>query len=248
MVMKRSSPTTLTTTRRPAFRRIYNNTTGNSNAAHGFQALYNNISGSSNTANGFYALFSNTTSSYNTAAGAFALESNTYGDANTANGYSALGNNTTALTTRPSVFKRSLMAQRVAATRPSVLRTLLNATGGSNIALGESAGINLTTGKNNIDLGNKGVAGESNTIRVGKKGTQTSAFVAGISGVAVAGGVGVLIDANGHLGTVVSSARYKDNIQPMAKASEPILALKPVTFRYKPELDPQAYSAIRPRS
>ena len=63
-------------------------------------------------------------------------------------------------------------------------------------------------------------------------------FIAGISGVTVPGGVAVIIDANGHLGTNVSSARFKDEIKPMDKASEAILALKPVTFRYKKELDP----------
>jgi len=50
--------------------------------------------------------------------------------------------------------------------------------------------------------------------------------------------VGVIIDANGQLGTVVSSERFKHHVQAMDKASEAILALKPVTFRYKPELDP----------
>jgi Chaperone of endosialidase len=62
--------------------------------------------------------------------------------------------------------------------------------------------------------------------------------LAGISGVTVAGGVAVIIDTTGHLGTVVSSERFKDEIKPMDKASEAILALKPVTFRYKHELDP----------
>ena len=55
----------------------------------------------------------------------------------------------------------------------------------------------------------------------------------------MAGGVGVIIDSDGHLGTVVSSERFKDEIKPMDKASEAILALKPVTFRYKHELDPE---------
>ena len=82
------------------------------------------------------------------------------------------------------------------------------------------------------------MAAESGRIRLGTKGKQTSTYIAGISGVAVAGGVGVIVDSNGHLGTVVSSARFKDEIQPMDKASEAILALKPVTFRYKHELDP----------
>ena len=83
------------------------------------------------------------------------------------------------------------------------------------------------------------MAAESNTIRIGKVGTQTNTFIAGISGVTVAGGVGVIIDSNGHLGTVVSSERFKDSIKPMNKASEAILALKPVTFHYKKELDPE---------
>ena len=47
-----------------------------------------------------------------------------------------------------------------------------------------------------------------------------------------------MIDSTGKLGTVVSSARFKNQIKPMDKASEAILALKPVTFRYKEELDP----------
>ena len=55
----------------------------------------------------------------------------------------------------------------------------------------------------------------------------------------MAGGVGVVVNTNGHLGTVVSSERFKDEIKPMDKASEAILALKPVTFRYKHELDPE---------
>jgi len=84
-----------------------------------------------------------------------------------------------------------------------------------------------------------GLASESNTIRIGKNGTQTTTRIAGISGATVAGGVGVIIDSNGKLGTIVSSERFKDAIKPMDKASEVILALKPVTFRYKKELDPK---------
>src|SRR5207237_3015736 len=79
---------------------------------------------------------------------------------------------------------------------------------------------------------------ESSHIRIGTSGFHANTFVAGISGVVVPGGVGVIIDTNGHLGTVVSSERFKDAIKPMDKASEAILALKPVTFRYKHEVDP----------
>src|SRR6266581_6647000 len=100
------------------------------------------------------------------------------------------------------------------------------------------AGMNLTTGNANIDIGNVGVAAESRTIRIGTAGTQRKTFIAGISGATVASGVGVIVGSNGQLGTVVSSERFKTAIKPMDKASEAILALKPVTFRYKHELDP----------
>src|SRR4029450_7783060 len=50
--------------------------------------------------------------------------------------------------------------------------------------------------------------------------------------------VGVIVGTDGKLGTVVSSERFKAETKPMDKASEVILALKPVTFRYKKEFDP----------
>src|SRR5262249_49367873 len=81
-------------------------------------------------------------------------------------------------------------------------------------------------------------AAESSTIRLGTAGNQTNTYIAGISGATVPGGVGVIVDSSGHLGTTTSSARFKENIKPMDKASEVILALQPVTFRYKRDLDP----------
>jgi hypothetical protein len=114
-----------------------------------------------------------------------------------------------------------------------------NTTGVGNIALGNFAGSNLTTGDNNIDIGNLGVAGEANTIRIGTLGTQTATFVAGIIGRTSPRGTPVFINADGQLGTVASSARFKTEIKPMDKASEAILALKPVTFHYKKEFDPE---------
>ena len=114
-----------------------------------------------------------------------------------------------------------------------------NNSGGSNIAIGTGAGSSLTTGSNNIDIGNVGSATESATIRIGTTGTQTTTFIAGISGVTVSGGAAVSILANGQLGTITSSRRFKDDIQDMAAASECLLSLRPVTFRYKPEFDPK---------
>jgi len=83
------------------------------------------------------------------------------------------------------------------------------------------------------------VAAESNTIRIGTQGAQTSAYFAGISGSTIPHGMPVVTDASGHLGVKSSSARFKEGIKPMDEASEAILALRPVTFRYKKELDPK---------
>src|SRR4029453_7330091 len=63
-------------------------------------------------------------------------------------------------------------------------------------------------------------------------------FIAGIRGAIVPGGIAVYVRTNGKLGTNTSSRRFKDEIKPMDNASEAILALQPVTFRYKQELDP----------
>ena len=202
---------------------LFNNTTGTNNTADGVEALLSNTTGINNTADGVEALLSNTTGADNTASGVDALFSNTTGNDNTANGFGALFNNTTGTNNTATGFNALSH----------------NTTGKSNIALGFDAGENLITGSNNIDIGNVGSVGESNTIRIGTKGTQRVTLIAGISGATVAGGVGVIVDSNGHLGTVVSSERFKEAIKPMDKASEAILALKPVTFRYKHELDPE---------
>ena len=82
-----------------------------------------------------------------------------------------------------------------------------------------------------------GAAAETNTIRIGRQGTQKSTLIAGIFGAAVSGSQ-VVVSSNGKLGVAPSSARFKEAIKPMDKASEAILALKPVTFRYKEEFDP----------
>ena len=97
--------------------------------------------------------------------------------------------------------------------------------------MGQGAGSRLTTGDSNIDIGAFGFPGESATIRIGEG--QTKTFIDGIRGATVVGGVPVVIDGSGQLGTIVSSKRFKKEIQPMEKASEAILALKRVTFLYK---------------
>jgi hypothetical protein len=200
------------------------NNTGNGNTATGNEALRQNTTGGHNTADGYEALATNTTGSSNTAVGVTALALNTGGDRNTAVGVYALGLNNTGNRNTAEGFHALIK----------------NTTGSYNIAIGNNAGSNLTNGSNNIDIGNTGIRGEANTIRVGTTGTHTATFIAGISGVTVSGGVGVIIDASGQLGTTTSSARFKKDIKPMGKASEAIYELNPTTFHYKEELDANA--------
>ena len=212
------------------------NNTGDANTAIGFEALFSNTTGSGNTANGFHALLNNTTGLNNTATGGGVLNNNTTGIFNTANGVGALLFNTTG-SFNTGNGANALLSNRTGNNNTGNGLSALNnnTTGNNNIALGAFAGTNLTTGSNNIYIDSRGRSTESGTIRIGTQHERT--FVAGISGVTVAGGVGVIVDTNGQLGTVVSSERFKDAIKPMDKVSEAILALKPVTFRYKHELD-----------
>jgi len=218
---------------------LFSLTTGHDNTAIGFHALYSNTTGSNNTASGSFALTDNTTGFNNTANGVSALFGNTTGGSNTASGSFALTDNTTGVNnTANGVFALFLNTTGNGNTANGV-QALSNTTGNNNIALGFGAGSNLTTGDNNIDIGNQGVAAEANTIRIGKQGTQRATFIAGIIGVPIAGPT-VHISGTGQLGIgPPSSARFKQNVKPMDRASEAILALKPVTFHYKKELDPE---------
>jgi Chaperone of endosialidase len=182
------------------------------------------MTGGGNTAIGDEALFNNTEGNGNTATGNDALATNNTGSFNTANGFAALlknngGSGNTAI---------------------GVSALFNNTIGFENIAVGHAAGLNLTTGDNNIDIGNPGVAGESDTIRIGTGGTQTQTFLAGVRGVTtgVNDAVGVMIDSAGQLGTVSSSRRFKRDIEDMGETSQALMKLRPVTFRYKADLDP----------
>jgi len=198
---------------------LLSNTTGEYNTANGVFALSSNTTNFENTAVGYEALF-NSTGNDNTAVGNAALNATTTGSDNTATGGYALGRSTTGNNNTAIGFQALFN----------------NSSGSFNIALGNLAGGNLTIGDYNIDIGNGGVAGESNIIRIGDDAHQGSTFIAGVYGVAVAG-LTVVMDSSDHLGTLGSSRRFKEDIQPMDRASEAILALKPVTFRYKQEID-----------
>jgi Chaperone of endosialidase len=218
---------------------LYSNYTGWANVADGFKALLSDTTGDNNTAEGYQALYSTTTGGSNTAEGSGALYYNN-GNLNTATGASALYSNQSG-GYNTAIGSGSLYINTAGNYNTAIGSGALtyNQSGSSNVALGFNAGYNLTTGNNNIDIGNLGAAGDNDTIKIGVQGTQTATYIAGIHGATIAGGVEVVVDASGQVGTRTSSARFKEAIKPMAEASEAILALKPVTFHYKKELDPQ---------
>jgi hypothetical protein len=120
-----------------------------------------------------------------------------------------------------------------------------NTTGCCNIALGSLAGRYLTTGSWNIDIGNEGAVGESNTIRIGGYALQTSTYIAGIFGANVGSGSEVFVNSAGQLGTVTSSLRFTQDVAAMGDASRRLLELRPVTFHYKTHPDgPLQYGLI----
>jgi hypothetical protein len=201
------------------YRALFSNTVGIENTATGYQALFSNTTGDHNTANGYQALYNNTTGEDNTADGRFALFSNATGSDNTAIGSGALDSNMTGSSN--TVIGHGALR--------------FNTSGQSNIAVGVSAGVNHSVGNNNIYIGNEGVDGENGTIRLGSGFTHTKTFIAAIRDVTTdfANAIPVLIDGASQLGTLSSSRRYKNDIQPMDTASEAVLALKPVTFHYK---------------
>ena len=223
------------------------NTTGSSNTASGVAALVVNTTGAENTATGVSALAGNITGNDNTATGVAALIHNSEGSFNTATGLSALHDNTLG-SSNTAAGDHALFENNDGSGNTAVGAGALSSisAGSSNTALGENAGhSHFKNDSNNIDIGADvdGVAGESNTIRIGNTDIADT-FIKGISGTTVASGAAVLVAANGHLGTATSSKRFKEDIKPMDKASETLFSLKPVTFRYKKEIDPAGTSQL----
>ena len=203
---------------------LFSDTTGIANTALGLNALRHNVGGNGNTATGVNALFANTNGATNCGFGVLALFNNTSGSDNSAFGWSTLASNTTGNNN----------------TATGVQALFHNATGGGNTAVGYSAGFNLT-GDNNIDIGYfvEGVAGESNTIRIGTNlpavDGGSACYIGGIwtQGCDPDTCYYVGVDADGKMGTHPASARFARDVLPMGADSDSILALKPVTFHYK---------------
>ena len=236
----------------------YNN--ASYNTATGYQVLYSNTTGRRNVANGNTAMFSNTTGNFNVAQGDQALYSNPSGIVNTAIGWGALYSNTNCYdpgctgggSGNTAVGAEALISNTAGGGNTAVGEGALinHLTGNQNIVIGLRAGQDLTDGQVNIYIANQGVPSENTTIRIGNvvgwtdiygfgHPAHTATYIAGINGATASGGVAIYVNSDGQLGTLTSSARFKDEIKPMDDASQAILALKPVTFRYKKQIDPK---------
>jgi hypothetical protein len=206
------------------------NTTGTVNTAVGTDALVHNDSGSFNNAVGGFTLFNNIDGMHNTAVGYQALFANVSGLESTAIGDQALLHNNGNFNV--AVGGAALLSNTAGNDNTACGGGALNdTTGNDNTALGFQAGILATTGDGNVYIGSgmSGVAGESNHT-----------YVRNINITTVSGGNTdfVTVDlTTGLLGHLSSSRRYKEEIKPMNDASETLFALKPVTFRYKKDID-----------
>jgi hypothetical protein len=203
--------------------------TAHQNTALGAGALLTNSTGVKNTASGTFALFSNTTGNSNTASGVAALVNNTTGFNNTAHGYNALLSNTTA-GDNTAIGTTALFSNMTGEFNTGIGSQTLrdNVSGDSNTAIGDSAGFNVTgSGNVCIGAGVDGVAGENNITRI--RNVYES----------VATERAVYVTSDNRIGTLSSSRRYKEQIKPMENASEAIHSLRPVSFRYKKEVDPR---------
>src|SRR5215211_4643345 len=207
------------------------------NTAEGQNALFSLTTGVGNAAVGWYSLFSNTDGSFNTALGAGTLLFNVgdqitgEGLANTAVGAAALLFNTTGSNNTATGVNALFSNTGGAGNTANGVQALdTNTTGSFNTALGLLAGMNQTTGSNNVYIGAEmfGVPGENDAC-----------YIKSIFGQTSATGIPVLINSNNKLGTTTSSKRFKHEIKPMDKDSEILFALKPVTFRYKKDIDPE---------
>ena len=224
-------------------------TTGGFNTAVGYLSLSVDSTGSFNTANGAGALLSNTADE-NTATGTGALLTNTVGDSNTADGAFALFSNTSGVE-NTVVGDQSLFnnTSGIANNAIGVHALFSNTTGNFNTAIGRQALSNSTTGNGNIALGdfagaNVFTAGDVICIGSNVQGDNVSGscFIGNIFSATSSGGTAVFVNASGRLGTTTSSRRFKEQINPMDRASEALFALKPVTFRYRQEIDPERMS------
>ncbi|MGE5214914.1 MAG: BclA C-terminal domain-containing protein [Nitrospirota bacterium] len=177
---------------------LFSNTTASYNTGLGAGTLALNT-GAANTASGVASLILNTEGTRNTSNGAGAMVWNSTGNDNSGIGYFSLYNNDTG-NSNSALGSDTLLSNVSGNCNVAVGESalIMNTTGDDNIAVGCGAGSEATTGSNNIYIGNIGVAGESDTIRIGDPAIHHKAFIAGIP----AGGLAaILFDYNN--GTIV---------------------------------------------
>ena len=214
---------------------LQNNTTGSGNTAVGCQAMQVNITGGANTAVGLAAL-SVSLGDRNAAIGYGALGSNTTGNDNTAVGALALSTSTTGINN--VAIGSGALLNNVTGNYNTALgyNALTNGTSDNNIGIGNNAGTSLTTGTGNIYINSDVAASatENNTTSIGTD--QTACYIQGIygqtSGSEMNPPLPVMVDIDGKLGTMISSKRFKHNIEDMSNDSSNVLNLRPVTFAY----------------
>ena len=198
---------------------LWQHTSSVNNSAFGHNAMCCGLTGDNNSAFGTSALKDNDAGGRNSGFGSMVLQLNTTGDDNTAVGSTALTSNDTGFD-NTAVGSQALSA---------------NTTGDNNIGLGREAGRNQTIGSDNIYIDNDGVAAESGKIKIGNS-NHTETFIEGIDGNTATGGVAVLINSSNELHTLVSSIRFKEAVRDMGEASDALMQLRPVTFRYREEV------------
>jgi hypothetical protein len=206
---------------------------GTENAAVGAGALFSNLVAGDNNAFGTFALFNNDSSgsglaNFNNAFGRNALFSNVDGDENDSFGDDSMFSVTTGI-------------QNTAMGDDSLDGCT---TGSGNTAMGKEAGNSIVDGFDNLCLGHNagiGIVSGNNQIAIGVEtsgpfaDSHNTCFIGQIFGEPTGdpgSTTAVLIDSDNVVATIVSSRKYKHDIQPMDKTSEVILALKPVTFKY----------------
>jgi len=181
------------------FQALNHNTTGHNNTATGLRALFSNTNGNWNAGHGVYALYRNVNGLFNSGFGNYTLSNNISGDFNTATGYGVLWGNSADKNTGDgygALFKNTTGFCNTAIGYTALIN---NRTGINNIAVGCEAG-SLATGSNNIYIGNLGVFGEDNTIRIGDPAIYQNAY---INGIPAGGLAAILFDYNNAAAPIV---------------------------------------------
>jgi len=219
-------------------RALFANATNDGMTAVGAFALSSLTSGVADSAVGENALISATNVSNDSAFGTNALEGVTTGSGNTSIGSNALGlagidNNNVA------IGHDALSTENGGGGNTAVGKNAGDSvtTGIHNVLIGDGAGANPTTGSDNIEIGNAGTSGDNGTIKIGSQGTQTSAFLAGVTSATVSGSGTTPVNVNtstGQLGIASSSRRFKTDIRSLrGSLISELMRLRPVSFRYK---------------